>query len=281
MFTEYVRGGELRTYLSNKRKPFTEEEAKKLLRILVDAIEYIHSHNIVHRDIKLENILLNDSKNPYDIKIIDFGISGLLSDIGGDNIHAGTMAYSPPEIISKANLASSPKIDIWGLGVVLYLLLTKRFPFYGENDYLTFQSIIKDDLKFPKSLPLSKQVRELLHGMLSKKPMSRYSLEEVKRHPWLVSNPNPSSDLFALKNDLESVSDDSSDYYDDDKSFLTKLTNNSTLGGKIQIRKGKVKVNGKGRGLKLVKERKESDDGMVGVFKILNFEYWNFDFEYR
>lgn len=216
MFTEYVRGGELKTYLANKRNPFTEEEAKKMLRILVEAIEYIHSHNIVHKDIKLENILLNDSKNPFDIKIIDFGISGLLSDIGGDNIHAGTMAYSPPEIISKANLTSSPKIDVWGLGVVLYLLLTKHFPFYGENDYITFQSIIKDDLKFPKSLPLSKQVRNLLHGMLSKKPMVRYSLEEVKRHPWLVSNPNASSDFFSLNNDLDSVSDDSSDYYDDD-----------------------------------------------------------------
>jgi serine/threonine protein kinase len=163
MFTEYMKGGELKAHLTKKKKPFTEPEAIKILKILIEAIEYIHSHNIVHRDIKLENILLNDSTNPYDLKIIDFGISGLYQDIGGESINAGTMAYSPPEVVSKANLTSSPKIDVWGLGVVLYLLLTKNFPFHGENDYITFQSIIKDDLKFPKSLPLSKQVRNLLH----------------------------------------------------------------------------------------------------------------------
>lgn len=85
------------------------------------------------------------------MKIIDFGISGLLSNVGGEVIHAGTMIYSPPEVVSKSDLSSNPKIDIWSLGIILYVLLTKHFPFVGDNEYKTFTSIMKDKLKFPKS----------------------------------------------------------------------------------------------------------------------------------
>ena len=101
----------------------------KILSILVSAIGYIHSNNIVHRDLKLENILLVNKDNPYDLKIIDFGISGILSNVGGEIIHAGTMMYSPPEVVSKTDLTSNPKIDSWSLGIILFVLLTKEYPF--------------------------------------------------------------------------------------------------------------------------------------------------------
>lgn len=91
-----------------RKNPFTELEAVKILATLVSAISYIHSHNVVHRDLKLENILLENSDNPYNLKIIDFGISGLLSNMGGEVINAGTMIYSPPEVVSKTDLSSNP-----------------------------------------------------------------------------------------------------------------------------------------------------------------------------
>ena len=151
-----------------KHEPFTEKEAKKILAILTSAISYIHANNVVHRDLKLENILLTNKDNPYDLKIIDFGISGILSNVGGEIIHAGTMMYSPPEVVSKTDLTSSPKIDVWSLGVILFVLLTKEYPFCGNSEYKTFTSIIKDNLKFPSSVKLSKEVRHLLHHMLEK-----------------------------------------------------------------------------------------------------------------
>lgn len=130
IFTEYVAGGELKDYILNRQIPCTESEVKKIAKSLIAAIGYIHQNNIVHRDLKLENILLNERGNPYSVKIIDFGISGLLSKVGGGEIiQAGTLIYSPPEIVAKKRLESNPKIDVWSLGVILYILLTKEYPF--------------------------------------------------------------------------------------------------------------------------------------------------------
>lgn len=74
IFMEYIPGGELKNYLLNRKSPMSEQEALKLMKILICAIEYIHSRNVVHRDLKLENILLTDKTDPYNLKIIDFGI---------------------------------------------------------------------------------------------------------------------------------------------------------------------------------------------------------------
>ena len=208
---------------------------------LVSAISYIHSHNVVHRDLKLENILLKRNDNPFNLKIIDFGISGLLSNVGGEVIHAGTMIYSPPEVVSKSDLATNPRIDVWSLGVILYVLITKEFPFYGDSDYKTFTSIMKDKLKFPKSYKLSKEVRHLLHHMLDKNPILRYTIEDIKIHPWI-------SHLFKdegiERKFYDEINSNNSDFYDDtnpenkfnnskklfkDQMFLTKITiNNKT-----------------------------------------------------
>lgn len=104
----------------------------------------------------------------------------MLSKVGGEEIKAGTLLYSPPEIISKSNIKTHPKIDVWSCGVILYLLLTKEYPFSGDNEYKTFTSIMKDEVKFPNSLKLSKEVRNLIKNMLMKEQSKRYSLNEIK-----------------------------------------------------------------------------------------------------
>jgi serine/threonine protein kinase KIN1/2 len=100
----------------------------------VSAIIYIHSNNIVHRDLKLENILLKEKGNPYSLKIIDFGISGVLTKVGGEIIQAGTMMYSPPEVINKTQLQSNPKIDVWSLG-------NSKLIFRSDSLYYSYQRI--------------------------------------------------------------------------------------------------------------------------------------------
>jgi serine/threonine protein kinase len=104
IFMEHIAGGELKQCISNKSTRFPEIDVKKIMKVLISAINYIHKHNIVHRDLKLENILLVNANDPFSIKIIDFGISGILSKVGGEVINAGTIMYSPPEVLSKKKM---------------------------------------------------------------------------------------------------------------------------------------------------------------------------------
>ena len=79
----------------------------------------------------------------------------------------------------------SPKIDVWSLGVIIYILLTKEFPFWEQTEFETYTSILKDTLKFPRSIELSIEARHLLSRMLDKDPDRRYSIEDIQIHPWL------------------------------------------------------------------------------------------------
>jgi serine/threonine protein kinase len=101
---EYIEGGELKECIATKLTPFTEPQAKKIMKILIASIEYIHKKNIVHLDLKLENILVKDINDHSSMKIIDFGISGLLSKVGGELVKAGTLMYCPPEILSHKRM---------------------------------------------------------------------------------------------------------------------------------------------------------------------------------
>ncbi|CAI2383695.1 unnamed protein product [Moneuplotes crassus] len=185
MFTEYLPGGELKKYLFNRENPCSEDEVKKIAFCLISAISDIHSHNIIHCDLKLENILLEDKNDPFSLKIIDFGVSGILTHISKEHLKAGTLLYSAPEVLSKKQKNFDPKIDVWSLGVIIYILLTKEFPFCEKTEFDTFKSIISDPLKFPNTLTLTKEVRHLLSKMLDKNPKTRYSLENIQLHPWI------------------------------------------------------------------------------------------------
>lgn len=96
LFTEYMPGGELGKYVLKHN--ITECLAKKIFRLILEPVYYWHTRGIIHRDLKLENILLKDDNDPLSLKIIDFGIAGIWSKYGGDKSTAGTTYYSPPEI---------------------------------------------------------------------------------------------------------------------------------------------------------------------------------------
>src|SRR5689334_3159288 len=125
---EYVGNTSLQSYLKSKATRRVEEpEAKKLFRQLCQGISYCHSKNIVHRDIKLENILLDENLN---VKIIDFGFSLSTPLEKTLTVFCGTPSYMSPEIVSKHQYRGGPS-DVWALGIVLYALLSGRFPFRG------------------------------------------------------------------------------------------------------------------------------------------------------
>jgi len=118
----------LQTYLKNKpTKKLPESEVKVIFQQLAEGVSYLHKHNIAHRDLKLENILINSDKN---IKIIDFGFSLVTSKNKPLNICCGTPSYMAPELIAKKNYYGH-LVDIWALGILLFVLLSGQFPFKG------------------------------------------------------------------------------------------------------------------------------------------------------
>lgn len=125
---EYVGNISLHSYLKSKTtRRLDELEAKKVFRQLCHGVNYCHNRNVLHRDIKLENILLDENLN---VKIIDFGFSICIPPEKTLAIFCGTPSYMSPEIVTKCQYKGGPS-DVWALGVVLYALLCGRFPFRG------------------------------------------------------------------------------------------------------------------------------------------------------
>ncbi len=135
---EYVAGGSLHSYLkerSNRR--LDEEEAKRIFKQILTALQYCHRKSIAHRDIKLENILLDEDKN---VKLIDFGFSTCIPNDKKIKMFCGTPSYMAPEIVAKIEYAGPPA-DIWASAVLLYALMNGCFPFRGATDKELYRRI--------------------------------------------------------------------------------------------------------------------------------------------
>ncbi|KAH0794837.1 CAMK family protein kinase [Histomonas meleagridis] len=176
-FIEYATGGTLLDYVI-QRQGLGEHDAQILFIQIFDAIRYLHIyHFAVHRDLKLENILL-DSKN--NIKIIDFGLTGTFYN-NTLRTFVGTAGYQSPEII--AGNEYNEKCDVWSLGVCLFAMVTGRLPFSTQSS--NYRKLIQEatDLKYPSTF--SPGLVDLLQKMLEVHPSSRCSLVQLQSHPWL------------------------------------------------------------------------------------------------
>ena len=163
---KYAKGGELTTIL--KKEGIEESKVKIYFKQIIKAIRFVHCNNVIHRDLKPTNILFLDEKKNK-IVIIDFGISGIANGNNSDVIKAGTVLYLPPEIILKKNYKSSPKLDIWSLGIILYQMIFGKCPFIGKDLQSTIDSIAYDSLTFPKYFIVSESLLNLIQGLLKKK----------------------------------------------------------------------------------------------------------------
>ena len=163
---DFAEGGEL-TYLLKEKGTLTEDEAKKIFKQIYEAVCYIHSRNIIHRDLKPNNILFLDKERTH-IVIIDFGISGMSNGNQREKIKAGTPSFLPPEMVSGEEYSSNQKLDIWALGVILYLMVEGNYPFEGKNTKEIIRSILKDNLEFNKKIKISPPLKILIGAMLEK-----------------------------------------------------------------------------------------------------------------
>ncbi|KAA8494813.1 CBL-interacting protein kinase 24 [Porphyridium purpureum] len=182
---ELVTGGEL-YYEIVKHRRIPENTSRLYFQQLVDAMNYCHRKGVFHRDLKPENLLL-DGKGG--IKITDFGMSWMKehSDQTSDLLHTqcGTPKYMAPEVITKARYGyRGDKIDVWDCGMILFALMAGYLPFNGEDDRAVFRQIVFGRVKFPQWF--SDGACDLLMHMLEKDPEKRWTLEQVRKHPWFL-----------------------------------------------------------------------------------------------
>eukprot|EP00041_Stephanoeca_diplocostata_P026932 m.734161 g.734161 ORF g.734161 m.734161 type:complete len:506 (+) comp23079_c0_seq2:561-2078(+) len=171
--------GDLLEYI-NEHGYFNEAEARPLFKQLVAAVEYCHKSGVVHRDLKLENVLLDRN---FNIKIADFGFADFFDTSLTTRMTewCGSPPYAAPEIFTGQPYYG-PEIDVWSMGVVLYALVTGALPFQAPNfDDLT--SLVVNGV-FSVPFYLSEACIDLLHKMICVDPEQRISLDGMQRHPW-------------------------------------------------------------------------------------------------
>jgi len=180
---KYARNGDLLEYLNSKKR-LTEEEAREIFIQLIEALEYTHNKNIIHRDIKLENILIDENN---EVIVGDWGFAGYWSNDKKIKCNWGSIFYAAPEIFLGQEY-TGPEIDIWSLGVVLYAMITGRLPFSGADNEEIAMNIINENFKLPSYC--SKSLSSLISSMLTVNSCYRINMSQIKAHPWVaVKNP--------------------------------------------------------------------------------------------
>ena len=120
-------GGELYHYLKTHER-MEEPIARDILLQIVSAMLYCHSRGVVHRDLKLENVLFkHPNQEDYLVKVVDFGIAG----VADEKVDAGTLSYMAPECLEKVMADTTPAIDVWAIGIMLYAMIYGTLPFAG------------------------------------------------------------------------------------------------------------------------------------------------------
>ncbi|KAI9724371.1 MAG: hypothetical protein M1812_000439 [Candelaria pacifica] len=179
---EYCPGDELYNYLL-QNGPLPTEKVQKVFTQLVGAVSYVHNMSCVHRDLKLENILLDKHEN---VKLCDFGFTREYT--GKTNYlqtFCGTVCYSAPEML-KGEKYAGEKVDVWSLGIILFALLTGELPFDEEDDITTKVKILNNEPQLPEHLPAD--AKSLISLLLSKRPLLRPSLSDILANPFLAEH---------------------------------------------------------------------------------------------
>jgi len=185
---EYVEGESLHAYL--KRQPgrkLHEDEAKRIIKQLLQVLAYLHSKNVTHRDIKLENIIINHSKGGA-LKLIDFGFCCCTAPGATLKIFCGTPSYMSPEITRKKDYLGPPT-DVWASGILLYALLCGSFPFKGFSDKDLYARIQRGLFSPPDYM--SREAKSFIGKMLVVDVAARATASDLLGDPWLKGVADP------------------------------------------------------------------------------------------
>ncbi|XP_022764842.1 CBL-interacting protein kinase 2-like [Durio zibethinus] len=224
---EYAKGGELFNRVSKGK--LREDMARKYFQQLISAVDFCHSRGFYHRDLKLENLLLDENGI---LKVSDFGLSAIAECKHQDGLlhtTCGTPAYVAPEVINRKGYDGA-KADIWSCGVILYVLVAGYLPFHDSNLIAMYRKISKADYKFPTWF--SPEVSKLLSRILNPNPKARISIAKIMTNPWFKkgfnSKPVQKKDEMELAPlNIDAVLGSETNYYNafEAKKDNSKLTN--------------------------------------------------------
>ena len=182
MVLEYCGGGDLLQFVKTRIR-LPESEAVLIFQQILESVRVCHSKNIIHRDVKLDNVLIDSTYRTA--KLCDFGVSRMVKPGQRINDQCGTPAYIAPEIIADRGYEGFP-VDVWSLGVLLYAMVTGTVPFRAKSMADLHKLILRGKFDIPEHV--SDAGRSLIEGMLTLIPQQRMTLDQVARHPWVLSS---------------------------------------------------------------------------------------------
>jgi serine/threonine protein kinase len=182
LIMEYCCNGDLFSQIASEGM-FPEGRARVLFHQIAEAVRFIHGKDIAHRDLKPDNVLLDDNFNP---KVADFGLCSLSKSNKLLKTPCGSPLYAPPEIIQNQSY-DGKAADIWSLGILLYTMVTGTLPWTTDNRIQLFQQIKRADIDIPPYF--SPALQDLLANMLHRDPTRRFSIAEVLESPWFPAAP--------------------------------------------------------------------------------------------
>ncbi|XP_078571470.1 serine/threonine-protein kinase 17A-like [Branchiostoma floridae x Branchiostoma japonicum] len=197
---EYAAGGEIFDHcVTEEDDCFKEKDVVRLMRQILEGVSYLHERNVIHLDLKPQNILLTKPVPCGDIKLVDFGLARRV------NVHeeireiVGTPDYVAPEVLSFEPLSTAT--DMWSIGVLAYVMLTGHSPFLGDTKQETFLNISTLAYDFPEELFLdvSADAQDFIKSLLVKEPEDRATAKECLLHPWLcAASKSPAIDFSVV-----------------------------------------------------------------------------------
>ncbi|KAK4712245.1 hypothetical protein AABB24_025121 [Solanum stoloniferum] len=186
---EYASGGELFERISNAGR-FNEDEARFFFQQLISGVSYCHSMQVCHRDLKLENTLLDGSPAPR-LKICDFGYSKSALLHSQPKSTVGTPAYIAPEVLLRKEY-DGKIADVWSCGVTLYVMLVGAYPFEDPDEPKDFRKTINRILSVqysvPENIQISEECRHLISRIFVGDPAQRITMPEIRNHVWFLKN---------------------------------------------------------------------------------------------
>ncbi|KAK3147699.1 hypothetical protein QOZ80_3BG0285710 [Eleusine coracana subsp. coracana] len=207
LILEYCRGGDLHAYLQRRRR-VPEAVAKHFIRQLASGLQMLRENNVVHRDLKPQNILLVENNENSLLKIADFGFAKFLQPSTLAETLCGSPLYMAPEVMQAQKYDA--KADLWSVGVILYQLVTGYPPFNGDNQIQLLKNILSSrEIRFPSDCELSHGCIDLCRKLLQLNSVERLTVEEFVNHPFLFEHapertvrrtPSDTRDVFPFIN---------------------------------------------------------------------------------